>query len=327
MLVDPTGRCPDGHTVGAAGARVAAAIGSAVPHPEEPQPWVGRVELEAPPAPSAPTAAPAPVVPRAARPPSVLPADAPAPAPLPVATDDLLRELHALGDLASPDVVPAKPIAAAPAAAPAAPPAAPAAPAAVVPPVAAHVVPQAAAPIEAPVAPLAPVAPSPVAPPTVAPPTVAPTAVAPPTVAPTAVAPPAATPPAAAPPTLAPAPTIAATPAPPSSPEDTTDLDELASLAAAVRALDTRHEEPTPVGEGLRFPQPDAPPAEVVPGVLAAGADPADAGGPDTEDTDADVAASSPTIDGANFTARGPGRGRRAGGASRPRSPFARLRR
>jgi hypothetical protein len=97
-LIDPSGRCPEGHEVGAAGARVASAIGSAGPHPDEPLPWVGTVELD----PAVLDAAPP--EPRVARPPSVPTNDetagvpaAPG-APAAGATDELLRELHALGD-------------------------------------------------------------------------------------------------------------------------------------------------------------------------------------------------------------------------------------
>ena len=38
VVVDPNGVCPEGHTVGAAGARVASAIGSDIPFPDEPKP-------------------------------------------------------------------------------------------------------------------------------------------------------------------------------------------------------------------------------------------------------------------------------------------------
>lgn len=89
-MIDPSGRCPEGHTVGAAGARVAAVIGSNTPHPDEPQPWVGVVEPEAGPAATGES--------RAARPPSVPGTGAQAPVP-PPPPEDLLRELHALGDL------------------------------------------------------------------------------------------------------------------------------------------------------------------------------------------------------------------------------------
>lgn len=117
-LIDPSGRCPEGHDVGAVGARVSAGIGSTTPHPDEPVPWVRMVELD----PADVDAAP--VAPRVARPLSAAPAptlSGPGVEHPYDATDDLLRELHALGDLhgaSSP----------APAAAPPSPPAVPTAP-------------------------------------------------------------------------------------------------------------------------------------------------------------------------------------------------------
>lgn len=127
VVVDPTGRCPDGHLVGAAGPRVAAAIGSAVPHPDEPEPWVARVEVDDLAIRAADAAETIGPVTGAASPvaghrpasldgrqhPSDLGSGTPAPRPIPspagplpeVAApaeglddaEDLLRELHALG--------------------------------------------------------------------------------------------------------------------------------------------------------------------------------------------------------------------------------------
>jgi nicotinate-nucleotide--dimethylbenzimidazole phosphoribosyltransferase len=90
VVVDPRGLCPSGHHLGTGGARVAAAIGSDTPHPDEPEPWVGRIEPDeipevAPPAPRTPT-------------PQTAPGLAPA-APPPIDTQDLFAELGALGDL------------------------------------------------------------------------------------------------------------------------------------------------------------------------------------------------------------------------------------
>jgi hypothetical protein len=87
VVVDPSGLCPDGHHVGAAGARVAASMGSATPHADEPEPWVALVVLDDDPA--TPAAAP-----RRARPVAV---------PGLETTDDadqesLLQELHALAE-------------------------------------------------------------------------------------------------------------------------------------------------------------------------------------------------------------------------------------
>jgi hypothetical protein len=46
VVVDPTGRCPEGHLVGVAGERIAGSIGEGPRHPDEPEPWVGRVVIE-----------------------------------------------------------------------------------------------------------------------------------------------------------------------------------------------------------------------------------------------------------------------------------------
>jgi hypothetical protein len=63
VVVDPSGFCPDGHRVGETGARIEAAIGVAVPYPDEPEPWVATVEER-------PDSEPNPAQPRAARPPT-----------------------------------------------------------------------------------------------------------------------------------------------------------------------------------------------------------------------------------------------------------------
>ncbi|WP_052664450.1 hypothetical protein [Nitriliruptor alkaliphilus] len=99
-LIDPSGRCPEGHEVGHAGARVAAGIGTSVPHPDEPKPWVGVVDIDPILIDSQPPQ------PRVALPPSLpasrdtTPAAATeAVAPAAESSDDLLRVLHDLGDL------------------------------------------------------------------------------------------------------------------------------------------------------------------------------------------------------------------------------------
>lgn len=87
VVVDPLGHCPEGHLLPANGRRVSDAIGSHEPYPDEPEPWVGQVELEAP----------EPAHATATR--SAQPAAAPgfAPAEREAASVDLLRELGALG--------------------------------------------------------------------------------------------------------------------------------------------------------------------------------------------------------------------------------------
>jgi hypothetical protein len=207
-LIDPSGRCPEGHTVGAAGARVAAAIGSATPHPDEPQPWVHQVQL------AAEVVDAAPPEPRTVRPPSVPTAPEPERSTGPradqVATDDLMRELHALGDLGGfGDVADPAPAATTPAPAPAPTPPTPA-------PAPLHL---------ASVAPVSPATPAAPAVPVALEDT---TEIVTPTVRP-----------------LFPAPAVrAGVPAPPSSPEEATDLSSLANLAAAVRSLDEREAAP-----------------------------------------------------------------------------------
>jgi hypothetical protein len=218
-LIDPSGRCPEGHTVGAAGARVAAAIGSATPHPDEPQPWVHQVQL----APEVVDAAPP--EPRTVRPPSVPAAPEPAPSAGPradqAATDDLMRELHALGDLGGFADVAAPTLAATtPRPSPTPTPT------------------LAAAPTPAPVQ-LAPVSPATPAWPPVPVALEDTTEIGVPSVRP-----------------LFPGAAVRAdVPAPPSSPEEATDLSSLANLAAAVRSLDEREAETpapaaTPVAAG-----------------------------------------------------------------------------
>lgn len=44
VIVDPTGRCPEGHMLGPAGSRVDHAIGTDTPHPDEPEPWIATIE-------------------------------------------------------------------------------------------------------------------------------------------------------------------------------------------------------------------------------------------------------------------------------------------
>jgi len=93
VVVDPTGLCPEGHLVGSAGVRVAGAMGSDVPHPDEPEPWVATVvldEVDIGPAKRE----------RSIRPVQIAGAEA-AEAEHREAADheSMLRELHALGDI------------------------------------------------------------------------------------------------------------------------------------------------------------------------------------------------------------------------------------
>jgi hypothetical protein len=90
VVVDPSGMCPEGHFVGAAGARIEAALGRDVPHPDEPQPWIGVVELESSDEPS-----PAP---RQIRPVSIGHATAGPEADAQGDSSEMLRELHSLTD-------------------------------------------------------------------------------------------------------------------------------------------------------------------------------------------------------------------------------------
>jgi hypothetical protein len=96
VVVDPAGRCPEGHHVGVAGARIEGALGSHTPHPDEPEPWVARVELEEDDLPAA--AVPAREIRPLSVPGSDLPTDG-AVTPPAARADDLLRELHSLGEL------------------------------------------------------------------------------------------------------------------------------------------------------------------------------------------------------------------------------------
>jgi hypothetical protein len=99
VVIDPAGRCPEGHDVGTAGARIEGAMGSHTPHPDEPEPWVARVDLGE----DAPSEAPEAIPVREIRPPSVPVIDAaPGEVAATVRPDDLLRELHSLGDLDGP---------------------------------------------------------------------------------------------------------------------------------------------------------------------------------------------------------------------------------
>ncbi len=90
--IDPLGHCPEGHLLPAQGRRVERAIGNDDQHPDEPEPWVGRVD---PPD----ATAPEDIVP------SAQPQTAPglAPAQQEASTGDLLREL---GSLQTPDAPP-----------------------------------------------------------------------------------------------------------------------------------------------------------------------------------------------------------------------------
>ncbi len=91
VVVDPSGLCPEGHHVGSAGQRIDGAIGSATPHPDEPEPWVGRVDVKV-------EDAPEDAAPRAIRPPAAPGADVSPAATEQIGPDDLLRELHTIGD-------------------------------------------------------------------------------------------------------------------------------------------------------------------------------------------------------------------------------------
>jgi hypothetical protein len=100
VVIDPTGHCPEGHEVGTQGARIEGSLGSSIPHPDEPEPWVARVEVDPEVSPP-PSAMPA----RQIRPPAAPPAPDPtvvSPAAATARTEDLLRELHSLGDFDAP---------------------------------------------------------------------------------------------------------------------------------------------------------------------------------------------------------------------------------
>jgi hypothetical protein len=87
VIVDPGGYCPSGHHLPSAGTRVEVAIGNELPHPDEPQPWVGRIDA----AEVAPVTVPEPRVAQPRTAPGLAPA-----APPPPATQDLFAELGAL---------------------------------------------------------------------------------------------------------------------------------------------------------------------------------------------------------------------------------------
>jgi hypothetical protein len=94
VVVDPTGVCPEGHTVGSAGVRIAGAMGTDSPHPDEPQPWVATVVLDESDARPAPRE-------RTIRPVRFAGSDSPVETEQDEAADheSMLRELHALGDI------------------------------------------------------------------------------------------------------------------------------------------------------------------------------------------------------------------------------------
>lgn len=46
VVVDPSGLCSEGHSVGTLGERLEHAIGTNIPHPDEPEPWVSSVDVE-----------------------------------------------------------------------------------------------------------------------------------------------------------------------------------------------------------------------------------------------------------------------------------------
>ncbi|MCA1782148.1 MAG: hypothetical protein LC679_08240, partial [Intrasporangiaceae bacterium] len=89
VVVDPNGRCPEGHDLGPAGERIEKSLGRAEPHPDEPQPWIAILDADEV-MPEHETSAP-----RAARPISIGPelSDAELNAS---SADGLLQELHAL---------------------------------------------------------------------------------------------------------------------------------------------------------------------------------------------------------------------------------------
>jgi hypothetical protein len=100
VVVDPQGICPEGHHVGAGGARVEAAMGSRTAHPDEPEPWVHRIDPATTLAAGARTnghhTAPAREL-RPVRVPGVLAEDRDDDEP--ADADALLRELHSLAAL------------------------------------------------------------------------------------------------------------------------------------------------------------------------------------------------------------------------------------
>lgn len=89
VVVDPHGRCPEGHDLGPVGERIEQSLGRAEPHPDEPQPWVAVLGTdEVAPEPTAAS------TPRPARPISVGPE--PSDEERSGSTDGLLQELHDL---------------------------------------------------------------------------------------------------------------------------------------------------------------------------------------------------------------------------------------
>jgi hypothetical protein len=318
-LIDPTGRCPEGHEVGAAAGRGAGVVPER-PHPDEPTPWVGTIESlggeteEAVPAPrtvrppSLGTDRPAP--PAAPRPaaaldgaPAALDAAAeatlgPAALPSPEDSHDLLRELQALGQLSAsieqaPEVSEPAPVT------PQAPLAAPETTRAPAP------VPPAPAPAPAPAVP------------ELAVPVPVPAALTPPA---SAVTP--------------------GSPAPPSSPEEATEVDDLAMLAAVIESLDGRADAsvapvptpgvapapPRPAAHARGTSHPDAPetasprtttgPARTAPTPTP---EPAAETTTELPAADRELAPVGAALFDGNFTARGNGRrgGRRHDGGSR----------
>jgi hypothetical protein len=325
-LIDPSGRCPEGHTVGAAGARVAAAIGSARPHPDEPQPWVRQVQLEPG------LVDEAPVEPRTARPLSVPSAPEPSPRQDQASTEDLMRELHALGDLGDlADLAGTSTPAAAPA--PAAPAPAPPTPAATTSPTPAPT----SAP--APTSDLGPARPHLVAVPPLEDPALRPAP------APSGAAPAAAEhadlaaltdtgrsedtrefePPST--PLFGTAAVSADTPAPPSSPDEATDLASLANLAAAVRSLDDRADEASATHAPDATPVDSAPvgaPLLPPPSSAAAQLPPPSADAATELPVTAELEVPAASVFDGSFTAKGGGRPRRADARPGKRGLFRR---
>lgn len=125
VVVDPTGRCPEGHMLGPAGSRIEHAIGTDTAYPDEPEPWTATITAEEVELPSSGSEDEADGATRVAR-----PVQAPAPPPDAddgsVDTDSLFSELHTLaqggdapqhtdnGNGASPPAPPTQPPATAP---------------------------------------------------------------------------------------------------------------------------------------------------------------------------------------------------------------------
>ncbi len=89
VVVDPHGRCPEGHDLGPVGERIEQSLGRAEPHPDEPQPWVAGLDTDE--VASEPVAT---ATPRPARPISVGPE--PSDEERSGSTDGLLQVLHDL---------------------------------------------------------------------------------------------------------------------------------------------------------------------------------------------------------------------------------------